>query len=639
MVYAFFALFLFLGHQMTSDINVSIGGFGNLNNVNVNSPYKILAINSLLSLICILMVTAFMSGSALRDYKHEFSQIIFTTPVEKFGYLFGRYCGAVIIMLIPFIGAIIGMVTGTLIVDPDKVGPFITSAYIYSFFIFYLPNIILAGALFYSIAIITKSQTFAFSGTIFLLFGYAFTIMVVQNLEFQNLVYIIDPFGLEAVVLETKYWTIVEKNTAIISLSAWMLLNRIIWFGFAVLILSILYYLFTFTTPKVKRSRKVINDETAPSVSKLTYVNLSLPLVSIHHNIKTHLYQFFSQTKIEFIGIVRSPSFILISIFIMFNLTSSVIIAPDIFGVTDYLVTYRMLDFIRGTYLFGFFPVIVYYAGVLVWRERNAKFNELNDAAPYPSWVAFMSKTAGLIGMIALLCFFAIVICVASQLINGYTNIELGLYFKDVFLIEFTFFAMICVLSILILTLINNRYLAYAVLIVFLLITQNKFDDWELMHNLYRFAEVPKYVYSDLYGFGPYAAGIINFKVYWLLFCALLAIVGSVFWVRGNIFNIKERFSLALKNLTNKTAIVFGLFLIGFIAMGSWIYYNTNIINKYSTKYDDNRLNASYEKSYKYIENLPQPKVTNVKLNVEIYPEERNVYIEGTYILKKTSLK
>jgi len=634
MVYAFFVLFLFLSHSMTVDPNVGIGGFGMLNNVNVNSPFKILAINSIISLIGILMATAFMSGAALRDFKHNFSQIVFTTPVEKFGYLFGRYCGAVLIMLIPFLGAIIGSVTGTFLADPDKVGPFMFTAYLNSFLIFYLPNIILSGALFYSIAILTRSQTFAFSSTIFLLFGYAFTTMLVQNLELQNLVYFFDPFGLEAAVLTTKYWTIFEKNTIMVSISGWMLLNRFIWIAVSVSILALLYSFFSFTTPKVKRNRKVIKEEPTTYTAKLTYVNLRLPSVLILHNLKTHIYQFLSQTKIEFFGIVRSPAFILITIFITFNLASSVIVAPDIFGVTDYMVTYRMLDIIRGTYLFGFLPVIIFYAGVVVWRERDANFSELNDAAPFPSWVAFMSKTTGLIGMVALLCFLAIVICVISQFLNGYTNFEFGLYFKDVFLIEFTTFAMFCVLSMLFLTVINHRYLAYAALIVFLLVSQNKFDDWELMHNLYRFAEVPKYVYSDLYGFGPYAAGIINFKIYWIIFCALLSIIGSVFWVRGKTFGIKERFSLARKNLTSTTGFAFTITFLCLITMGSWIYYNTNILNEYRTKYDDNKINAAYEKTYKKTEFLPQPKVTDVKLNVDIFPEKRNVTISGIYVIK-----
>jgi hypothetical protein len=640
MVYAFLALFLFLSYSITVDINVSIGGFGNLNNVNVNSPYKILAINSLLSIISILMATAFMSGAALRDFKHNFSQIVFTTPVEKFGYLFGRYCGAVLIMLIPFLGAIVGSITGTLLADPDKVGPFMAIAYINSFLIFYLPNIILSGALFFCIAVLTKNQTFAFASTIFLLFGYAFTIMVVQNLELQNLVYVIDPFGLEAAVLATKYWTIAEKNTMMVSVAGGLLLNRLIWIVMSVVILAVLYYFFSFTAPKVKRSRKVIKEELATFTAKLTYVNLSLPTAIIHHNIKTHFYQFFSQTKVEFLGIVRSPSFILITVFITFNLASSVIVAPDIFGVSDYMVTYRMLDIIRGTYLFGFLPVIVYYAGVLVWRERNASFNELNDAAPFPSWVAFMSKTAALILMVALLCFFAIVICSLSQYLHGYTNIEFGLYFKDVFLIEFSQYAMFCVLSMLFLTLINHRYLAYTALIVFLLISQNKFDDWELMHNLYRFAEVPEYVYSDLYGFGPYTAGILNFKIYWIIFCGLLSIIGSVFWVRGNTFGIKDRFLSARKNLSSATGIAFAIIFLCLITIGSWIYYNTNILNEYRTKYDYNKINAAYEKKYKDTEFLSQPKVKDVKLNVDIFPEQRNVNISGTYTIQnKTAFR
>ncbi len=634
MVYAFLALFLFLSHSITVDINVSIGGFGNLNNVNANSPFKILAINSILSLIGILMATAFMSGAALRDYKHDFSQIIFTTPVEKFGYLFGRYCGTIVIMLIPFLGAVVGSLTGTLLADPDRVGPFIFAAHLNSFLIFYLPNIILSGAVFYSIALISRSQTLAFASTIFLLFGYAFTIMLVQNLELQNLVYFIDPFGLEAAVLTTKYWTIVEKNTTMVSVSGWLLLNRSIWTAMSILILAVLYSVFSFTVAKTRRGRKVIKEDLAISSSGLSYLNLSLPSINVHHTIRTHLYQFLSQTKIEFLGIVRSPAFILITLFITFNLASSVIVAPDIFGVSDYPVTYKMLDVVRGAYLFGFFPIIVYYAGVLVWRERNAKFDELNDAAPFPSWVAFMSKTTALILMVALLCFFAIIICSLSQLLNGYTNFEFGLYFKDVFLIEFTHFAMFCVLSMLFLTLINQRYFAYAALIIFLLVLHNKFDDWELMHNLYRFAEVPKYIYSDLYGFGPYSAGIINFKIYWLIFCVLLSIIGSIFWVRGKTFGIKERFSLARKNLTSPSRLALTITLFCLLAMGSWIYYNTNILNEYRTKYDENKINAGYEKIYKKTEFLPQPKVTDIKLNVDIYPENRNVTISGIYILK-----
>jgi len=634
MVYAFLVLFYFLCHMFTIDTSISIGGFGSLDNVNLNAPFKILAINSLLSIMCIFMATAFMSGAALRDFKHDFNQIVFTTPVEKFGYLFGRYCGAILIMLIPFLGMILGSISGSVLGDPDKVGPFILSAYLNSFLLFYLPNIILSGALFFSIAILKKSQTLAFAVTIFLLFGYALTSSLIKDLELQNLAYFLDPFGLEAAVLITKYWTIADKNTTMISLTGWMLLNRSIWILVSLGILALLYSLFSFTTPKLKYGRKKIIEEVTAYSAKLTYVNLQLPRVFILHNFKTHLYQLISQTKIEFFSIVRNPAFILITIFITINLASSTVIAPNMFGVKTYLVTYRMIDIIRGTYLFGFLPIIIYYAGVLVWRERNAHFNELNDASPFPSWVAFISKTSGLILMVALLCLIAIIVCVTAQLLSGYTNIELGHYFKDVFLIEFSYFAMYCVLSMFFLALINNRYLGYAALIVFVLVTQNKLDDWDMMHNLYRFAEIPKYIYSDMYGYGPYLAGIFNFKVYWLIFCALLSVIGSLVWARGITLGIKDRLSLVRKNLTAATRLAFIITILCLLTMGSWIYYNTNILNEYRTKYDYNKINAEYEKTFKFTEYLPQPKVNDVKLNVNIYPEKRNVFISGIYAIQ-----
>ena len=634
MVYLFFLFFLFMSYSISSQANIVIAGFGNLNTVHANSPYKIMAINSILSLISIFMATAFMSGAALRDFKHNFAQIVFSTPVEKFGYLFGRYFGSILIMLIPFIAVVTGNVLGTVLSSPEKIGPFMPYAYLSSFFIFYLPNILLSGALFYGVAILKKSQTFAFACTLFLLFGYAFTGILIKNLEWQHLTYIFDPFGLEAVVLATKYWTIAEKNTMLVSLTGWMLLNRLIWVSASVAILALLYYNFSFSTAKTKKRGKTPSEEAESLPSQLTYVDLALGHVSIAHGFKTHLVQFSSQTKIEYLGIVRSPAFILIAVFVMFNLASSVVIAPDIFGVTDLMVTYRMLDIIRGTYLFGFLPVIIYYAGVLVWRERNTRFNELIDAAPFPSWVAFLSKTCGLILMVALLCLFAIVICVIGQALHGYTHFELGLYFKDVFLIEFTSFAMFGVFSMLVMTIINQRYVGYAVLLVYVLISQNKFDTWEWMNLLYRFSEVPQYVYSDLYGFGPYTAGILNFKVYWLIFCGLLCVAGSVFWVRGQVFGIRDRVSLARKNFTSVVGFTASVLFVCLIGMGGWIYYNTHVLNKYQTKFDFNRIEAQYEKTYKETENIPQPKVIDAELNVEIFPDQRNVFVSGVYSLQ-----
>ncbi|HEY1337096.1 MAG TPA: hypothetical protein VGF59_06270, partial [Bryobacteraceae bacterium] len=40
--------------------------------------------------------------------------------------------------------------------------------------------------------------------------------------------------------------------------------------------------------------------------------------------------------------------------------------------------------------------LIVFYAGELVWRERDAGLNEIADASPAPEWVIFLGKFLGL---------------------------------------------------------------------------------------------------------------------------------------------------------------------------------------------------------------------------------------------------
>src|SRR5206468_769917 len=67
---------------------------------------------------------------------------------------------------------------------------------------------------------------------------------------------------------------------------------------------------------------------------------------------------------------------------------------------------------------------------------------------------------------------------------------------------------------------------------------------------------------------------------------------------------------------------------------GGFIYYNTNILNRYvptKTRYDRQ---ASYEKKYRQYLDLPQPRITDVEADVDIHPETRSVDIRGRYMLE-----
>ena len=70
--------------------------------------------------------------------------------------------------------------------------------------------------------------------------------------------------------------------------------------------------------------------------------------------------------------------------------------------------------------------------------------------------------------------------------------------------------------------------------------------------------------------------------------------------------------------------------------LGSYIFYNTNILNEYWTNSEETEFRVDYEKTLKKFEYQPQPKIVAVNLKVELYPKSRNYTVKGFYILKNT---
>lgn len=74
------------------------------------------------------------------------------------------------------------------------------------------------------------------------------------------------------------------------------------------------------------------------------------------------------------------------------------------------------------------------------------------------------------------------------------------------------------------------------------------------------------------------------------------------------------------------------------ITLGSFIYYNTYVLNAYLTSSDIIEKKAEYERRYGQYRNIPQPRLTATKLHVEIYPDHQQVEIRAAYTIvnKKT---
>ena len=61
-----------------------------------------------------------------------------------------------------------------------------------------------------------------------------------------------------------------------------------------------------------------------------------------------------------------------------------------------YPVTYQMLEMAGAGFFIFAVAIIIFYSGELVWRERDAQLNQVIDAFPLQRWVLFSSKLLAL---------------------------------------------------------------------------------------------------------------------------------------------------------------------------------------------------------------------------------------------------
>ena len=156
MVYIFMFILGLMEFFATVSDNVQVGGA--IGNVYRNSPYTLPIHVTIFSIFSLLMAVAFFNNAALRDHNNEFNEIMYTTPLSKPGYFFGRFFGALLVSTLPLVGVFIGMLLGTWMnsifgwIDASRFGDFYLKTFMNNYLLFILPNMFLAGTVIYAMA-------------------------------------------------------------------------------------------------------------------------------------------------------------------------------------------------------------------------------------------------------------------------------------------------------------------------------------------------------------------------------------------------------------------------------------------------------------------------------------------------------
>lgn len=639
----FFIIGLMIFGAVVSD-DIVIGG--DVGNVNVNAPYTIVFYAAIMGILGMLIVTAFVNTSALRDDQYAFREILFTNPLQKFGYLGGRFTGAFLVSLIPFLGVYAGILIGCLTpwVEADKIGPFMGDAYVRSFLFFIIPNTFFIASVVFTIAIWSRSAMAAYIGTLVVLVGYILSGTLLRNLDNEFIASLLDPFGVRPFSIMTKYWTPDERNTRLITLTGDLLLNRLLWIGIGIVIWIVGYMRFSFSAPANSASRfpfftaKSKKNNTPTHDEEMLGLQLSapvsLPTAPLSYTFATRLHQFFTQVKIDFLGIVRSTPFIILVVCALLNMWGGVATTTQNYGLSTHPVTYNMVDIIGGSMYIFLISIFTFFSGALIWKERESKMDEIYDALPYPTAISYLAKYTALVGIILLLIVMGIGVGVLTQAIEGYTHFELPVYFNMMIVFDGLAFAMLAALAMTIQVLVNNRYVGYFIFIAFVIANSMIWNALDIESHLVQFGSSPRIVYSDMNHYGPFVQSKVAFLLYWMAFTGILTVISILFWIRGRSIGWKERWGIAKQRFQGKLRLATVILVGAWLGLMGFNYYNTKILNTYKTGDAQEALQVKYEQTYKKYENLAQPRIVSVHYVIDLFPKERDVYIKADMTVK-----
>ena len=604
---------------------LTASGFGPAN-VHVNSPFDIAQTLGMVSLASVFAVAIFCANSVVRDREHQFEEIVFSTSVEKFPYLFGRFAGSFLAAFTVFSATAIGMMLAALLPlhDSSRVGPFSIAPYLWTLLVLVLPGMLVAGVTLFGIATLTRSVLASVVGAVAIYVFYfaaaAFTNSPLMAGSAQGAssaagASLLDPFGLSAFFEQTRYWTPAVRNTRLISLTGNFLINRIIWLAFAAIAWFVIYKRFSFRV-MTKTKPVATDDSLGARASRPLQTPREMKMRAGRPRSQGRL---LAATRIELRSVLRSIPFILLTV--LWTGLAAMEIVADVaggeYGAAFYPTSGLILSTLRQPLGLVATVIVIYYSAELIWRERSVGMAEIVNATPSANSVFVISKWIALSTMIAILIATGLGAGVLIQLSRGFTAIHPGLLlaFAAILGIPLLIFAMAAVL---IQTLSPSKYLGlFLVLVAGVFIQAGSALGIE--HPLLTFASAPPLQYSEMNGFGASITPFIWFMALWTTVGSLFLLAASARWRRPSGDRFNRRFAVILA----ATA----------IAIAAFIFYNTNILNRWISNAASLDWSAAYERTYRNTATMPRPHISAIVADVALYPNERRYHVTGHYDL------
>ncbi len=620
----------FLGLLLCSLVSIDFIFEGQFGSLKENSPY-VIAFSMVITSLFFFMVISLLAGfSILKDFEHRMESLMFSNPIKKRDYLLGRFLGSLVIVLFVYLGLLIGTMLNYYM--PWKSTEDLLSYeiwhYVQPFLFFIVPNIIIATTIFFVAAALGRKLLIVYTQGIFLLVGYILLMSYSGPIENEWFLSVIDPFAVKMIKTITDVWTPLERNQQLLPTHGFLLYNRVVWIGISIGIFLVGYRYFDFTV--VRKHLIIRKPEEDNSVQN---ADMSLPRRQAKHGWIIELRKLLHQAFFYFRSIAGEVPFIAIMLCGALIIFVNGISLGTSYGVPSFPTTYLIVEELQELSIWFFLLIMIFYSGEIIWKERQVRMDTIYDALPTMDWSNLLAKYFGLIMTYMVMMVALIVSGVSFQILNGFYDVQMNVYLTAFFMDLLLFLSIYTALAIFLQVLVNHKYVGFMVTFVSFLLTMFLaaigFD-----HSLINFGGNQLATYSEMNGYGHLLTPFLWVKAYWLSFCFMLLVIGVMLIARGTETSLNSRIKAFRSKITPAVKIMGLMALTVFLITGGYIYYNVNVLNTYATKWDQNTQRVAYERSLKKYENLPQPKVVGVKIEMDLYPEERDYILQGTYLMQ-----
>lgn len=618
-------VFFLLPFLATTTDNVRIGGGGN---VLYNGSYAVTQTMLIMGVFALFLLVNFIAGTATRNHTTKMSELIYTRPVNPMQYQLGRFLGATLVTLTVFAAVPLGILLGSLMpwVDPERIGPTELSYYLTPFFYIIVPGFLSLGMVFFALAQRVKSMMAAYLTALGVFIVYVVGGVLTSEPEYREIAALLDPFGLRTFAEISRYWTVFDKNVTAITLDGVLLQNRIIWLGIGSIILLTFGSIFSFKwqhgSRKVKASKA--SKVPAPENNRINYK------ASGDHQ----WHKFVTNLGFEMRQVLFSPAMIVLVLFSVFNLTSLYAVAyGGLYGTDSWPLTQNMTKAIVDNFGLTMMIVVIYYSGEIVWRERGSGMGDIIESTPVFNAVFWVSKLLSMWAVLAVLYAIGMLFTIFFQITKGYTNLELGLYFSDLFYVALLPWMWVTVLAFFIQVLSPNKYMGMLITSAYLISTL-VLSQLGVEHNMWTFGNAPRVLYSDLNGYGWFLTGFNWYMLYWGALSLVLSVIGYGLWQRGPESKLKDRLRLLGYQMGNTGKGLLAAGILVFLATGGYIHYNTKVLNEFVGRDEGLDLRAEYERQYVQYENANIPVVIKANALVDIFPSERRIEATAEVTIK-----